>query len=181
MRLPATFLLAGVLLSAAGCAEAPFSGCPAGKAPVAAPAPAPVALPPAPTPIAPIQKTVLESKPIAITGINFTLNSDKLLGHDIKILDQVADFARKHPNAVLDVNGYASKVGGYAYNLKLSRKRAKSVARYLERHGVASNRMVLRGHSYEDPIASNATPKGRFENQRVEINSSIKVEKTVSE
>ncbi len=183
MRLSTSVILAAVLVSAAGCAEAPFSGCPAKPTPVVAPAPVPPPPPPAPAPapIAPIQKTVLESKPITITGINFQFNSSKLLDRDIQVLDEVAAFAQKHPDAVLDVNGYASKVGTYAYNLKLSEQRAESVARYLEQHGVPRDRMVLKGHSYEDPIASNATPQGRFANQRVEINSSIKVEKTVTE
>jgi len=142
------------------------------------PAPAPA---PAPAPIAPVEKTVLVSKPITITGINFKFDSYKLLDRDIKVLDQVADFAKQHPDAILEVNGYCSKVGTYAYNLKLSKLRAESVAQYLERHGVPRDRMVLKGHSYDDPVASNATPEGRFLNQRVEINSSIKVEKTVQQ
>ncbi|PKY11016.1 hypothetical protein B1757_06810 [Acidithiobacillus marinus] len=173
-------LLAVMLMAAAGCAEAPFQGCPAHKAPVAAPAPAPAPMPVAPAPIAPVQRTVLQSKPITITGINFKLNSSKLMSHDIKVLDEVADFAEKHDSAVLDVNGYCSKVGSYAYNQRLSEQRAESVARYLENHGVSRSRMVLKGHSYNDPVASNATPQGRFANQRVEINSTIQVEKTVN-
>ncbi|MBN2679316.1 OmpA family protein [Acidithiobacillus montserratensis] len=175
-------LLAVMLMAAAGCAEAPFQGCPAHKAPVAAPvpAPAPAPAPVTPAPIAPVQQTVLQSKPITITGINFKLNSSKLMSHDIKVLDEVADFAQKHDSAVLDVNGYCSKVGSYAYNQRLSEQRAESVARYLEAHGVSRSRMVLKGHSYNDPVASNATPQGRFANQRVEINSTIQVEKTVN-
>ncbi|MFA7495022.1 MAG: OmpA family protein [Acidithiobacillus sp.] len=173
-------LLSVMLIAAAGCAEAPFQGCPAHKAPVAAtvvaPAPAPVV---APAPIAPVQRTVLQSKPITITGINFQLNSSKLMSHDIRVLDQVADFAQKHDTAVLDVNGYCSKVGSYAYNQRLSEQRAASVARYLEAHGVSRSRMVLKGHSFNDPIASNATPQGRFANQRVEINSTIQVQKVI--
>jgi len=149
-----------------------------------APAPVPVAVAPtppapAPAPIAPVERTILVSKPITITGINFKFDSYKLLDHDIKVLDQVASFAKNHPQAVLDVNGYCSKVGSYAYNLKLSKRRAQSVAHYLTQHGVTSDRMVLKGHSYDNPVATNATRQGRFLNQRVEINSSIKVQKTV--
>ncbi|MDD2746449.1 MAG: OmpA family protein [Acidithiobacillus ferrooxidans] len=171
--------LAVVILAAAGCAEAPFQGCPAKKTPVVAPSPALVVPQPAPAPIAPVQQAVLESKPITITGINFQLNSSKLMSHDIRVLDEVAGFARKHDSAVLDVNGYCSKVGSYAYNQHLSEQRAESVARYLEAHGVSRSRMVLKGHSYDDPVASNATRQGRFANQRVEIDSNIQVEKTV--
>ena len=149
---------------------------PAPVAVAAAPTPPPA---PVPAPIAPVEQTILVSKPITITGINFKFDSYKLLDHDIRVLDEVASFAKKHPEAVLDVNGYCSKVGTYAYNLKLSKLRAQSVAQYLAHHGVASDRMVLKGHSYDNPVATNATPQGRFLNQRVEINSSIKVQKTV--
>ena len=175
-------LLSILVLAATGCAEVPLQGCPAKTpAPVAAPAAAPIAVAPTPTPapIAPVQQTVLQSKPVTITGINFQFNSSQLLGHDIRVLDEVAKFAQKHPDAVLDVNGYCSKVGSYAYNQKLSEQRAESVARYLRTHGVPDSRMVIKGHSYKDPIASNATSQGRFQNQRVEINSTIQVEKTV--
>lgn len=173
--------LAVLVFAMAGCAEAPFQGCPTSKPPlVAMPAPAPAAAPlPAPAPIAPVQRTVLQSKPVTITGINFRLNSSKLMGHDIPVLDKVATFAQKHVSAVLNVNGYCSKVGSYAYNQRLSERRAESVARYLEAHGVSRSRMVLKGHSYNDPVASNATQQGRFANQRVEINSTIEVKKTV--
>ena len=153
--------------------------CMPAKKVAAAPTPAPAPAP-APAPIAPVVQTILVSKPITITGINFKFNSYKLLDHDIKVLDEVADFARKHPDAMLNVNGYCSKVGSYAYNLKLSKLRAGSVAQYLERHGVSRNRMQLIGHSYNDPVASNATSQGRFLNQRVEINSSIRVRQTVT-
>ena len=63
-----------------------------------------------------MQQSVLQSKPVTITGINFKFNSSQLLGHDIRVLDEVANFAQKHPDAILDVNGYCSKVGSYAYN-----------------------------------------------------------------
>jgi outer membrane protein OmpA-like peptidoglycan-associated protein len=176
MRLERVVLLSSVLIAAAGCGNMP--GCPAASPPKVTPAPAPTPKPAVVAPVAPITRTVLESKPITITGINFKLNSYKLLGHDINVLDEVAAFAKKHPEAILDVNGYCSKVGTYAYNMKLSKLRAESVANYLEAHGVASDRMVLKGHSYEDPVATNATPQGRFLNQRVEITSTITEKKT---
>nr|WP_308390073.1 OmpA family protein [Acidithiobacillus sp. AMEEHan] len=160
----------------AGCGENPFNCAPPLPAPSPAPKPAPKAVP---APVAPIAHTVLQSKPITITGVNFQTNSAKLLGRDIKVLDEVAAFANNHPQAVLNVNGYCSKTGSYAYNYRLSVARAESVARYLENRGVSSNRLVLKGHSYRDPVASNATPQGRFLNQRVTINSTIHQRVTV--
>ncbi|MBU2822495.1 OmpA family protein [Acidithiobacillus caldus] len=176
MRLPKTILLSTLVIAAAGCANGP--GCMAGMPPEAAPAPKPKPKPV--PPMAPVTRTILESKPVTVTGINFKFNSYKLIDRDIKVLDEVADFAKKHPDAVLHVNGYCSKVGTYAYNLKLSQERARSVAQYLEAHGVPANHLVTKGYSYEDPVASNATPEGRFQNQRVEITSTITMKKVVS-
>lgn len=168
-----------VLLSGIVCA----SGCglyqvtPCHKIPVsktkAEPAAAPVVQKPAP--IVPVEETVLKSKPITITGINFKTNSDQLVGKDISVLDEVVGFAKRHPESILHINGYCSKTGSYAYNYRLSLARARSVARYLEQRGVASDRLKVIGHSYDNPIASNATPAGRYANQRVEIASTIKI------
>lgn len=135
--------------------------------------PAPVLAMPAP----PMAKTVLVSQPITIYGINFNFNKATLLPRDIKVADQVAHFARKNPTAILQINGYCSKVGSYAYNQKLSVERGQAVKRYLESKGVSASRMVVIGHSYNDNIAGNATPQDRFENQRVTITSTIKVRK----
>ncbi|MGC9217727.1 OmpA family protein [Acidithiobacillus sp.] len=172
-------LLAVTAMALAGCGSNPFS-CPP-PMPAPAPAPAPKPAPQKPAPIAPVERTVLISKPITITGINFTVNSAKLLGRDIKVLDQVADFAKQHPTSHLNINGYCSKTGSYAYNYRLSVERAQSVARYLERHSVPATRMTVKGHSYRDPIASNATPQGRFMNQRVEIDSTVQERETVKQ
>ncbi len=171
-------LLVGGLVAASGCGLYEVTPCPAGPAPVAAPV-ASVPTPPPPAPIAPVERTVLTSKPITITGINFKTGSAQLMGTDIGVLDKVAGFARMHPDATLKVNGYCSKTGSYAYNYKLSKARAGSVAAYLEKRGVAADRMTVAGHSFEDPIATNTTPAGRFKNQRVEINSSVMVRTTV--
>jgi OOP family OmpA-OmpF porin len=171
-------LLLGSVVAASGCGLYEVTPCPAGPAPVAPVVSAPTP-PPPPAPIAPVERTVLESKPITITGINFKTGSAQLMGSDIGVLDKVAGFAKMHPDATLHINGYCSKTGGYAYNYKLSKARAGSVAGYLEKRGVAADRMMVKGHSYEDPIATNTTPAGRFENQRVEINSSVMVRSTV--
>ncbi|MBU2755465.1 OmpA family protein [Acidithiobacillus sp. CV18-2] len=172
-------MLLGGAVALSGCGLYEVTPCPAGPAPVAPVASVMPPPPPPPAPIAPVERTVLESKPITITGINFQTNSAKLMSRDIRTLDEVADFSKKHPEAVLHVNGYCSKTGSYAYNYKLSKARAASVAAYLAKHGVSPSKMSVTGHSYEDPIASNATPAGRFANQRVEINSSIMVKTTV--
>lgn len=150
--------------------------------------PKPVKVPPAPPPppppvkaIAPIEQTILQSKPITIRGVNFNTNSAKLIGNDNYVLDRAARFAKRHPSAILLVKGYCSKTGSFAYNLKLSKKRANAVASYLVMQGVPDYRIITKGYSWMDPVASNATPQGRFLNQRVVIDSTIQVKKVVKQ
>ncbi len=72
-------------------------------------------------------------------------------------------------DAAIVIGVTTAVVGGYEYNQKLSVKRAKSAAQYLEANGVSPLRLQIHGFGYSDPVASNATRAGRYLNQRVEI------------
>jgi OOP family OmpA-OmpF porin len=52
--------------------------------------------------------------------------------------------------------------------MKLSQRRAQSVANYLKRKGV-TNRLTAKGYGETQPIADNSTEAGRSENRRVEL------------
>jgi len=57
------------------------------------------------------------------------------------------------------------------YYLALSERRAVAVKNYLaQKGGVDPGLMTTLGHGKSDPIATNSTPAGRFQNRRVEIN-----------
>lgn len=164
-------------LALSGCASVPYHPyCPdknCSKKPMVAVAP----VTPPPAIVTTMAHTVLASQPITISGINFEFNKAKLLPSDITVVDEVASFAKKNKSAVLRINGYCSKVGSYQYNQVLSVKRALAVKKYLESKGIDGSRMIVIGHSYNDNVATNATRRGRFENQRVEITSTIEVKK----
>ncbi len=68
------------------------------------------------------------------------------------------------------VEGHTDGVGGDAYNLKLSERRAQSVVRYLKDHfNIESERVQSVGHGKRKPIADNATEEGRQKNRRVQV------------
>lgn len=75
------------------------------------------------------------------------------------------------------IEGHTDNVGSYEYNLRLSLRRANSVAAYLfaKEFGAfryAANLKKLlsaNGRSFVQPIKSNDTKKGRAENRRVEF------------
>ena len=43
------------------------------------------------------------------------------------------------------------------------------MSKYLQGKGIAADRIIAEGHSFNDPVADNSTAEGRAQNRRVEI------------
>ena len=69
----------------------------------------------------------------------------------------------------INVYGHTDNIGSAAANKKVSEQRANTVANYLNGKGIAKDRLVAEGLSYDFPVASNDTEEGRAQNRRVEI------------
>ncbi len=68
------------------------------------------------------------------------------------------------------IEGHTDSVGSESYNLGLSKRRAESVASYLQAQGVnLRGRFSSEAFGETKPIASNDTAEGRAENRRVVI------------
>lgn len=87
----------------------------------------------------------------------------------LEVLDSVALVLDEYEKTLVEVAGHTDATGSDAYNMKLSRDRASSVATYLRSRGVYEQRLLALGFGEENPIASNDTPEGREANRRVEI------------
>jgi outer membrane protein OmpA-like peptidoglycan-associated protein len=84
-------------------------------------------------------------------------------------LDQLADSLNRYPDTDVIVKGHTDGSGDEGYNQTLSEQRADAVRRYLIGRGVASARITSVGFGESMPLATNATPEGRQQNRRVEI------------
>ena len=97
-------------------------------------------------------------------------NEDALL-----FLKRVALIIQELPNNLqVGIQGYSDNVppgkdSPYVDNWELSTARALSVLKELINDGVDPKRMFAAGYGEYHPIATNATPKGRAKNRRVEI------------
>ncbi|QXP89486.1 OmpA family protein [Methylococcus capsulatus] len=67
------------------------------------------------------------------------------------------------------VEGHADAVGTRRYNLGLSERRARAVARRLALLGVPRDKIRARGFGEDRPAVSNADPAGRAANRRAEV------------
>jgi len=92
----------------------------------------------------------------------FATGSSKLQSHARNKVNIVANLLRNYPQTIVGSAGFTDNRGSYAYNQKLSKKRALSVASLL---GGAHTK----GCSYSKAIAPNNTAANRALNRRVEV------------
>ena len=102
-------------------------------------------------------------------NITFRTGSADLNAQFFKVLDGVAQVAKKYDKTIIEIAGHTDNVGGSDYNRQLSQRRASAVAQYLMSKGVSEQRIMTAGGGEEHPIASNSTEQGRAANRRVEV------------
>jgi outer membrane protein OmpA-like peptidoglycan-associated protein len=75
----------------------------------------------------------------------------------------------KNPNLFIEIQGHTDSSGDEKKNTEISRLRAQSVKDYLVRkHGINSERLLVRGFGPKFPLKSNETVEGREANRRVQ-------------
>jgi outer membrane protein OmpA-like peptidoglycan-associated protein len=102
-------------------------------------------------------------------NVTFRTDSADLNSQFYKVLDGVAQVAKKYDKTIIEVAGHTDSTGTADYNRQLSQRRATSVADYLMTRGVAQARIMTAAGGEDHPIASNATEQGRTANRRVEV------------
>jgi outer membrane protein OmpA-like peptidoglycan-associated protein len=107
---------------------------------------------------------------VVLDGLYFATASAELLPASDAAIAEAAALLRARPDLRLDVVGHTDDRGGEALNLTLSRRRAQAVADALvQAHGIASERLGVRGAGASQPVADNASEAGRALNRRVEL------------
>jgi len=137
----------------------------------------------APTPAAPAGAPAATTKP---TGEKITVAADALFDFDKAVLrpegkakldELVAKAGAVNLEVILAV-GHTDRIGGEAYNQKLSERRAAAVKEYLVGKGIEANRVYTEGKGKHQPVTGdkckgNAKTKALIEclqpDRRVEI------------
>ena len=113
-----------------------------------------------------------ESRLEVLDKIYFNTNSAQLQRRSHAVLDNVAAVLNAHPEIpMIRVEGYTDSTGPSAYNMRLSRRRAESVIRYLvEQGGVSQERLIPEGFGETRPLVADANTKMKLaQNRRVQF------------
>ena len=123
----------------------------------------------------PIQKKIRRAAGIprftegAAMKVFFANDSYQVKPKSFGELDDWVKFLKGDPGLLIELNGYSDNVGDTKYNLALSQKRAKAVAKYLIDKGVDSRRIRTHGYGSILSTTDNSTESRRQKNRRVEI------------
>jgi OOP family OmpA-OmpF porin len=85
------------------------------------------------------------------------------------LLDRLIETALRCPTANIEVAGHTDSDGDSNANMALSEKRAQSVADYLVKAGLPSDRLTAVGYGSQQPVAANDTDDGKAKNRRIDF------------
>jgi len=115
--------------------------------------------PECPKPQPPVTPPPAQPDVVLNNVVFFRLNSANIDRNQEINIYNTAEYLKNNPNASVKIVGYADKQTGTAdYNMKLSEKRAKNVAKTLiEKYNISSNRVKVEWKgSSEQPYKENA-------------------------
>jgi iron complex outermembrane receptor protein len=99
----------------------------------------------------------------------FDFNKSDLTAQAAGIVDQAARNAGPAKVTKLEVTGHTDTVGSDAYNMRLSRRRAESVAAQLEKDGIPSSEIAIVAKGKRDLLVPTADGVKEPQNRRVQI------------
>ncbi len=99
----------------------------------------------------------------------FDFNKSDLTAQATEIVDTAAKNAGPAKVTQLTVTGHTDTVGSDAYNMRLSRRRAESVAAQLEKDGIASSEIEIVAKGKRDLLVPTKDGVREPQNRRVQI------------
>lgn len=101
--------------------------------------------------------------------VRFASSKHDITAESAKALDKLIAVLTEYPDTNIVITGNTDSTGGDEMNMKLSERRASSVASYLKGKGISGARITTKGLGETAPIADNSTKEGRSKNRRVDI------------
>jgi outer membrane protein OmpA-like peptidoglycan-associated protein len=118
----------------------------------------------------PIKVTpIAENASIALNNVFFDFDKATLKAESFPELNRIAKLLKERGAMEIELDGHTDALGTEDYNLELSERRAKAVAKYLVDQGVPQEHVKVMYFGESKPVDSNTTKEGRKKNRRVEF------------
>lgn len=104
--------------------------------------------------------------------VKFRVDSAEILPtkDSAEVLSAVAAILKEHPELRrIRIEAHTDSTASDLYNIGLSKRRAASVVAWLRGIGIEAERLTSVGLGESQPMATNETPEGRYQNRRVEF------------
>lgn len=107
--------------------------------------------------IVPIEKNAI----LTLNNVYFDTDKAILRKESFIELDGLATIIKENPTMKIEISGHTDDIGSDAYNLNLSRNRAKSVTAYLLEQGVPVSQVISTGYGETKPTVLNNSDNNR--------------------
>lgn len=104
-----------------------------------------------------------------VERLKFFTGSDRITLAGNSALDKVAQVLKRYPDVIVEIRVHTQRFTNPDLASTLARQRAIAVARYLVSMGIPIEQLRARSFGDSLPLDSNKTPKGRRNNNRVEL------------
>lgn len=91
------------------------------------------------------------TKPVVVENILYDYNKATLREESAEALDAMVKVLTDNPNITIEMGAHTDRHGSDRYNDDLSLRRAKSVTDYLEKAGIAPDRLTVKGWGKRSP------------------------------
>lgn len=122
---------------------------------------------PAPQPAA--SSSELPAGPYRLQTVFFGFNEATLSDEARQLLEQNADYLRRHPRVRVQIEGHCDERGSTEYNLALGERRALAVKGFLVKLGIAPGRLEIISYGEERPLDPASTEQAWARNRRAEF------------
>lgn len=116
----------------------------------------------------------LRDKMITLKNIYYDNGSTQIRSESSSDLEKLVNFLKDNPNIIIEIASHTDSRGSDASNLKLSQGRAQEAINYLQKKGIARNRLIPKGYGETKLVngctnAVNCTEAQHVQNRRTEF------------
>jgi len=116
-----------------------------------------------------VELVISPPKTYTLENVFFDTGKATLRPESFKSLNDIVEVLKMKPTMIIEIAGHTDDVGDDNANMILSQNRAESVRKYIISKGIAANRVTAKGYGETQPVADNASDKGKQKNRRTEV------------